>query len=73
VTIEEAKGPLYGAMACRILKASDDFKNRNSSKGKSLQFWNGKAPQRIVSILLHDSYGSFEGEDKIDERKRFEI
>jgi len=59
VTIEEGANSLVGTTAAGILSAFEDFKNGRSKKGRIPQFWDGKASERIVNILLGRPYEPF--------------
>jgi UDP-N-acetylglucosamine 2-epimerase (non-hydrolysing) len=52
VTIEEGTNILTGNKTEDILKAYKDLKNNKIKTGKIPQFWDGKASERIVKILL---------------------
>ena len=52
VTIEEGTNTLVGTTATGLLSAYEVFKNGGSKKGRIPQLWDGKAPERIVHILL---------------------
>jgi len=62
VTIEEGANSLVGTTAAGILSAFEDFKNGRSKKGRIPQFWDGKASERIVNILLGRPYEPFKPE-----------
>lgn len=52
VTIEEGTNTLVGTSGEGILSAYEEFKNKGSKKGRVPQYWDGKAAQRILGVLL---------------------
>lgn len=52
VTIEEGTNTLVETTATGIVSAYEVFKNGVSKKGRIPQYWDGKAAERIVHILL---------------------
>lgn len=53
ITIEEGTNTLVGTSCEDILIAFDDFKKNGPKRGRVPALWDGKASERIVSILLH--------------------
>jgi len=51
ITIEEGTNSLVGTTKESILSTYNSFKNNDLKKGRIPQFWDGKASQRIVSVL----------------------
>jgi UDP-N-acetylglucosamine 2-epimerase (non-hydrolysing) len=52
VTIEEGTNTLVGTSGDGILSAYEEFKNKGSKKGRVPQYWDGKAAQRILGVLM---------------------
>jgi UDP-N-acetylglucosamine 2-epimerase (non-hydrolysing) len=52
ITIEEGTNTLVGTSYEDILSAFDDFKKNGSKRGRVPELWDGKASERIVSVLL---------------------
>ncbi|MFC1488323.1 non-hydrolyzing UDP-N-acetylglucosamine 2-epimerase [Thermodesulfobacteriota bacterium] len=52
VTIAEGTNILVGTTRAGILSAYENFKNNGPKKGKVPQYWDGKAAERIVDVLL---------------------
>lgn len=52
VTIEEGTNTLVGTSVDGILSAYEEFKNKGPKKGRIPQYWDGKAAQRILGVLM---------------------
>jgi UDP-N-acetylglucosamine 2-epimerase (non-hydrolysing) len=52
VTIKEGTNTLVGTTRGSILSAYEKFKNKGPKKGKVPKYWDGKAAQRILDILI---------------------
>jgi UDP-N-acetylglucosamine 2-epimerase (non-hydrolysing) len=52
VAIQEGTNTLAGATGKGILSAFDKFRKGKTQKGRIPEFWDGKAAERIVKILL---------------------
>ena len=52
VTIEEGTNTLVGTTNSDILGAYEEFKNGKVKKGRVPEYWDGKAAERIVDILV---------------------
>ena len=52
ITIDEGTNTLVGTTAKGILEAFEVFKNGKTKKGRIPEYWDGKAAERIVDILL---------------------
>jgi UDP-N-acetylglucosamine 2-epimerase (non-hydrolysing) len=53
ITIEEGTNTLVGTTAEGILTAFEDFKRNGSKRGKIPELWDGRASERIISILVN--------------------
>jgi UDP-N-acetylglucosamine 2-epimerase (non-hydrolysing) len=52
VTIEEGTNTLVGTTGDSILSAYEKFKSKGPKKGRVPQYWDGKAAQRILGLLM---------------------
>ena len=53
VTIEQGTNTLVGISKDGILAAYKEFRNNGSKKGKVPKYWDGKAAQRIIAVLIN--------------------
>ncbi|MBW2346172.1 MAG: UDP-N-acetylglucosamine 2-epimerase, partial [Deltaproteobacteria bacterium] len=52
VTIEEGTNTLVGTTYSEIMSAYESFKKGNVKKGRIPQYWDGKASERILDVLI---------------------
>ena len=57
ITVDEGTNTLVGSTQKGILNAYHDFKNGNKKRGRIPTFWDGKAAERVVDIMVRHFKG----------------